>query len=605
MLPWLDQPVMLHSDRTDTCMLTAEQCAYRSGHFRYWYEADHVYALATVYFFVAAIGLCALGFWSLRLAPSSLRERAWWRRLVGGVRFLSYRHYDLRSMWLYRPSPGVIILLGLGFVFFAAMTLGPQPYYWPNTATLSFGGSPPLATRAGWMALACLPFMIILPTKANMIAALTGVSHERLIVFHKWVGWAMFVLALVHMFPFIIYHIQVKHDMTMQWEMDVAYWTGVAAIVPQAYLQFMSISAIRNRFYEFFKATHLLAAVLFVFFFFIHCDFRLSSWDYFIATGILYTLSFLYSQTRTYFEFGISHRASFSMVSDVCMKITIPIKTKWQPGQHMFLRFVTMGLHAFTAHPFTICSVPSTGTNGTKTKLVFYVCPRGGITGRLAKAAAKEPARKVPVLLDGPYGGIRSKRLYNYDRSVIVACGAGAALSLSVVMDTILQLTHQSQAEDFKPRHQMQVIIATRDPRMIEWYSDALQDFLEENKIETSPDSIAISMYQTGALDFPNSTTSVNNPESSGVGVSEKRTATLRIANPNRMPIRSYVGRPDIASIVREATLEPGVSVGVAACGPEGVLQAAQNAAADAQLRILASKPGAREVYLHSEVFSW
>lgn len=42
----------------------------------------------------------------------------------------------------------------------AAMTLGPKPYYWDNTRTVSFGGSPPIATRSGWMALACMPFML-------------------------------------------------------------------------------------------------------------------------------------------------------------------------------------------------------------------------------------------------------------------------------------------------------------------------------------------------------------------------------------------------------------------------------------------------------------
>lgn len=35
-LPWLDQPVTLHSSRADTCKLTPEQCAYRRGHWRYW-----------------------------------------------------------------------------------------------------------------------------------------------------------------------------------------------------------------------------------------------------------------------------------------------------------------------------------------------------------------------------------------------------------------------------------------------------------------------------------------------------------------------------------------------------------------------------------------
>lgn len=43
--------------------------------------------------------------------------------------------------------------------FCAAMTLGPHPYYWPNTMTLSFGDTPPIATRAGFMALACMPFI--------------------------------------------------------------------------------------------------------------------------------------------------------------------------------------------------------------------------------------------------------------------------------------------------------------------------------------------------------------------------------------------------------------------------------------------------------------
>lgn len=125
------------------------------------------------------------------------------------------------------------------------MTLGPQPYYWPNTPTLSYGSSPPIATRTGWMALACLPFMIVLPTKANMIASLTGVSHERLIVFHNWVGWAMFALALVHTFPFIVFHIW-KGDMVNVWNTSVVYWTGVVALIAQAYLQVFSLRFIRS-----------------------------------------------------------------------------------------------------------------------------------------------------------------------------------------------------------------------------------------------------------------------------------------------------------------------------------------------------------------------
>lgn len=54
----------------------------------------------------------------------------------------------------------------------------------------------------------------------------------------------MFVLALVHTFPFIVYHIQ-QGDMVKQWNTSLVYWTGVAALIAQAYLTFMSFSSIR------------------------------------------------------------------------------------------------------------------------------------------------------------------------------------------------------------------------------------------------------------------------------------------------------------------------------------------------------------------------
>lgn len=37
-VPWLDQPVMLHSSREDKCKLSAAQCAYRNYRWRYWYD---------------------------------------------------------------------------------------------------------------------------------------------------------------------------------------------------------------------------------------------------------------------------------------------------------------------------------------------------------------------------------------------------------------------------------------------------------------------------------------------------------------------------------------------------------------------------------------
>ncbi|KAH8897421.1 putative ferric reductase transmembrane component [Thozetella sp. PMI_491] len=598
--PWLDQPVMLHSSRADKCTLTAEQCAYRSGYWRYWYEADHVFGLSTIYFFIVTIGICLVGFWSLKLAPASLRQQSWFRKAVSFFRFLAYRRF--KALGWETPSAGVLFLLVTGFIFFMAMTLGPQPYYWPNTRTLSFGNSPPIATRTGYMALACLPFLIILATKANMIASLTGVSHDRLMVFHTWVAWAMLVLALVHTFPFIVFHTW-KGDMVTLWNTSVVYWTGVAALIPQAYLTFMSLPRIRNKYYEFFKATHYIAAILFVVFFFIHCDFRLTSWDYFIATGVLYTVSFLYSQIRTYFEHGISQRATVVRVSQNTLKVTVPVKNMtWQPGQHVFLRFLAFGLHAFTAHPFTICSsatMKSSDKSGERA-LVFYVRPRWGVTCRLAAAVARQPGGlTVPVLIEGPYGGLQTRPLNSYDRALVIGCGIGAGFSLPFVMEWALMKSRVPSDNGGKLASRLQVIIATRDAELIEWYEAALVEFLEDHGLPFTIDDVEILVYFTTS----NEVTPTPSQHDATIAGDEKSLSAL--PKVTRIPIKVLSGRPDITTVVREATLEAGVSVGIAACGPAGVLKAAQDEAATAQLKILSSGTGAKEVYLHSEVFSW
>lgn len=63
-------------------------------------------------------------------------------------------------------------------------------------------------------------------------------------IFHHWTSYAMFALALVHTFPFIVYNIS-KGDMVQEWKTSVVYWTGAIAIIAQAYLTFMSLPGIR------------------------------------------------------------------------------------------------------------------------------------------------------------------------------------------------------------------------------------------------------------------------------------------------------------------------------------------------------------------------
>lgn len=335
--------------------------------------------------------------------------------------------------------------------------------------------------------------------------------------------------------------------------------------------------------------------------------------DYFIATGVLYTLSYLYSQIRTFFEFGTSHRATFTAVSDMALKVTVPVETTWQPGQHFFLRFIHLGLHALTAHPFTIASIPATRESNKGSKLVFYVQPRGGLTGRLATTAVQKPNFSVPVLLDGPYGGVKGKPLHTYDCGLIVACGAGASLSLPFVMRAILSSARRTDTGS--PQKTTQVVIATRDSKLVRWYGDALIEYMDENGVERVPDDITISVYETGnARSLGGAEGSISRDleqpregeaeKTEGTQVGEKDLGGAGGGHKERLSISVSRGRPDITAIVKDLTLQQDKSVGIAACGPAGVLRLVQDEAAAAQLRILNAQSGAREVYLHCEVFS-
>ena len=122
MVPWLDQPVMLHSSRDPgKCKMTPEQCAYKLAYWRNWYEADHQFALPTVAFFLVAIGIFAIAHIFNNISPRSLRRNTLWQRLLAGCRFLSYKSWRIAG-WN-SQSLGIFLLGGVGLIFFAGMVL--------------------------------------------------------------------------------------------------------------------------------------------------------------------------------------------------------------------------------------------------------------------------------------------------------------------------------------------------------------------------------------------------------------------------------------------------------------------------------------------------
>jgi Ferric reductase like transmembrane component len=166
---------------------------FEYGHWVTWYYVIIVFCFMVVY------GFCSwLDHRAAANTPRTKSSRPK-QKLVALVRYLSYRRIKGRAMdSLELPSAGVLGILLLTVAFVGALAFAARPYYREHEGF----GSPPIAIRSGLMAYACAPITIALAGKANVITLLTGVSHEKLNVIHRWVGWMTLVLSLIHTVPF-------------------------------------------------------------------------------------------------------------------------------------------------------------------------------------------------------------------------------------------------------------------------------------------------------------------------------------------------------------------------------------------------------------------
>ncbi|KUJ13839.1 uncharacterized protein LY89DRAFT_708955 [Mollisia scopiformis] len=629
MAAWLSQPLQLDGSRDFECdPLTAEQCAWYMERWHFWYIADYVFAQPTVYFFLSAIGIFIIGhvLSSYVLGYRKFRGPPIWQKSIAAVRYLSYRGFHVKAIRWNSATVGILLLGFAGTVFFFCMELAPGVYYWSSGL---YGNSPALATRSGWMATACMPFIFATATKTSWITLVTGVSYERLQVFHRWISYAFFILALLHTFPFIVFHIR-SHDMEYHFSSNLLfYWTGIVALIFQAWLTFMSHSTIRNLGYEFFKLTHFFAVIVFMITFFWHCDWTLTSWNYFVATAAIYVPCYLYPWLRTCFEYGTSQRAQIFVEDNGFTRIVVPAKFDWTPGQHCFLRFTSFGLaQAISAHPFTICSSPSINPN-EPSELVFYIRHQRGFTAKLYQHALEQPGVSVPVLVDGPYGGINVQRYNESDHLLVIAGGSGAGWCLpfierfirhtssSLSTDTGHGLTLTDDKEALPMHHtptqaagplSLRVILATRDIASRVWFLRAVSDLLSKYPTAANSSShIRVQVYLTGSAAEEADLSHSHHPVSSKGSTSSADKIDVPVKGADlSVPGKEFEGRPTLPLIIREEAARAGMGevLNVFVCGPTTMQNDVRNAVAGENLGILRGRRNGG-VYLHSEHFSW
>jgi predicted ferric reductase len=310
--------------------------------------------------------------------------------------------------------------------------------------------------------------------------------------------------------------------------------------------------------------------------------------DYFIAALALYGVTYIFSFFRTALQ-TLKAEAKFILLPDSTIRISVPTKMSWKPGQHVFLRFWALpGLHSYSMHPFTICSLPSSG------EMVFFIRPHRGFTGRLKKLVETRYGT-MAMSIDGPYGNSdTASKLASSDTAILIAGGSGTGYLLPL-LQSILQ-ENISTAE-------VHVTIAVRHSDSAHWIVGELERVLESH---TSNRKVKIDIHITGDV----SSLQTEEKEISPDDDAEK--SALRRAGPVSTGHKSITviygkGRPDLKELLRRNTMDAleGTSVSVTSCGPASMGLDVRNACAEAQGRIFQGKGGAGEVWLHCEAFGW
>ncbi|KAK4209872.1 ferric reductase like transmembrane component-domain-containing protein [Rhypophila decipiens] len=418
----------------------------------------------------------------------------------------------------YRPIPDLVwrkhrltfssvAVLGCVFIAITFVTIYcflQQPLYWQS---IRFG-SPPVAIRAGMIAIAMTPWIAATSTKTNILSLITGIGPERLNVFHRWLGYLCLFLSLVHTIPFYVQPVWEDGGMAVFEALfppgsGVIYGSGIACLAPLVWLCVGSLPIIRRKAYEYFVLMHVPVGFVYIVMLFWHTKNFLLSWDYLYASVAvlvacniwrLFNLNWLKPWRRL--SWMIGDEAAINIMTENAIKITVPTQMRWKPGQYVYLRMP--GISVFENHPFTISSLCSEdfpseyGEDYRDCVLVFR--PYGGFTRKVLETAIeKGPFHTYRAFLDGPYGGMR-RDLAAFDTCILIAGGSGITALMSQLLNLIKRM------RDGKAITKKIVVVwALKRLEAMDWFREELRICREA----APPESVTCKFFVTAAVRQP------------------------------------------------------------------------------------------------------
>lgn len=246
-----------------------------------------------------------------------------------------------------------------------------------------------VAKRVGRISISSILMILLFVSKNTFVSACSGLTLDKSVFFHKWLGRFMFITASIHMALSLKYWLDLKFYIMIKIPPQIF---GFIAYSCLGMLNVASFRFIRNFAFDLFLAQHRIFNFVMLLLVYFH-----NGGNHAIVLLGVHLLVLDRISSRV---LGIIHKrksptkgvSEFEILDDTTIRVSIPIKIaksdshkwwwcfvprygNWRAGQHIYLNVFKVSW--FQYHPFTIASLADSG------KIVLVIKLHKGFTRKL------------------------------------------------------------------------------------------------------------------------------------------------------------------------------------------------------------------------------
>ncbi|EGG05631.1 uncharacterized protein MELLADRAFT_116791 [Melampsora larici-populina 98AG31] len=326
------------------------------------------------------------------------------------------------------------------------------------------------ANRAGFIALATLPWIFLLGGKSTGLASLIGIGYDQLNYLHRWIGRATLTLVLIHFGLWTTQFAKYGSRYLSERLSGTKELRGIMSLCFLFLLSLPSVSWIRHQpifGWRIFKSLHVIGFIGFIIGINMHTTY---AWPWTVGVIVIYAVDVTSRTIRYRFktvqiealESGVT-RLRIQGVTDGWRSCA----TIWSIGRPL------------ESHPLSIAHGPeSASVAGAEGSLVLFCtsAQKGAWASDLWEAAKARPGMVITGLIDGPYGGLPTHAsVYENAHLFLLAGGSGMSFVMGMLDEAVSGAVMGVRGCSLET---ILLVWCIRDPSMIEAYMPMLENIM-------------------------------------------------------------------------------------------------------------------------------